>query len=268
VVAYLCEALSSAWPSFVSWFGSYQRLQGTYSFLAYVTIGGLTAATMRRPEQVRRVQHAVIITSLAASIYGIVQHYGLDPLPWGGDVQTRVAANAGNAIFLAAYIIMAFFLTLERVFSSFLRLLGLGQPDGVEARIGRRRWPAAPISSCYWCRRWPSSGRRAAAPGWAGCRHLPLRPVDHHHPAPALLPRHHRRDCGRGVGWCRAVGWPPFVPSLSFYPQTPYVGRLTSVIELDTGTGRVRALIWSGSAEMMLPHDPLVFPDGARIRST
>jgi hypothetical protein len=37
-----------------------------------------------------------------------------------------VAANAGNPIFLAAYLITAFFLTLERVFTSFVRLLGVG----------------------------------------------------------------------------------------------------------------------------------------------
>ena len=60
---------------FVSWFGSYQRLQGTYSFLSYVLIGVLTAATLRRPEQLRRLQHAIIVTSLACSIYGVVQHY-------------------------------------------------------------------------------------------------------------------------------------------------------------------------------------------------
>ena len=92
VIAYLFSTVFSV-AGFVSWFGSYQRLQGTYSFLAYVTVGGLAAATMRRPEQVRRLQHAVIITGLACSIYGIVQHYGLDPLPWGGDVQSRVAAR-------------------------------------------------------------------------------------------------------------------------------------------------------------------------------
>ena len=127
VGAYLLSTLFSV-AVFVSWFGSYQRLQGTYSFLAYVTIGGLAAATLRSPAQIRRLQHTVIVTSLAIAIYGVIQHYSLDPLPWGGDVTTRVAANAGNAIFLAAYLIMAFFLTLERVFSSFVRLLGIGQP--------------------------------------------------------------------------------------------------------------------------------------------
>ena len=56
-----------------------------------------------------------------------------------------MAANAGNAIFLAAYLIMAFFLTLERVFSSFVRLLGIGQP--VEAE--RQDWQTSLAGGAY-----------------------------------------------------------------------------------------------------------------------
>ena len=123
VIAYLISTVFSL-ARFVSWFGSYQRLQGTYSFLSYVTIATLTAAHLRRPEQLRRLQHTIILTSLPISIYGVIQHYDIDPLPWGGDVTIRIAANAGNAIFLAAYLIMAFFFTLERVYNSFALLLG------------------------------------------------------------------------------------------------------------------------------------------------
>ena len=36
-----------------------------------------------------------------------------DPLPWAGDVQTRVASTLGNAIFVAAYLIMVVPLTLH-----------------------------------------------------------------------------------------------------------------------------------------------------------
>lgn len=264
IVAYLLSTIFSV-AGFVSWFGSYQRLQGTYSFLAYVTIGGLAAATLRRPEQLRRVQHAVILTGLACSIYGIVQHYGLDPLPWGGDVQSRVAANAGNAIFLAAYVIMAFFLTLERVFSSFLRLLGLGQPDGID----RQEWQASLAGGAYLfvllvqtvAIFWTQS--RGPWLGWLLAIYLFALLA-----FTTLRPRFYRIFTGVIVG---AALLGVFVllaantiPSFSFVRDIPYLGRLTNLLELDTGTGRVRALIWSGSAEMMLPHDPLVFPDGAQ----
>lgn len=250
---------------FVSWFGSYQRLQGTYSFLAYVTIAGLTAATMRRPEQLRRFQHAVIITSLPISIYGVVQHYGLDPLPWGGDVQTRVAANAGNAIFLGAYLIMAFFLTLERVFTSFVRLMGIGQPANAEAQD----WQSSLAGGAYLfvllvqaiAIVWTQS--RGPWLGWVpGIFLFALLTVS------AVRPRYFRILLGLAVGGVAAIALfliaANSVPALSFTRDLPYVGRLATVFEIEGGTGLVRVLIWSGAAEMLKPHEPLTFPDGSK----
>ncbi len=78
----------------------------------------------------------MLLTSLPISIYGIIQHYGLDPLPWGGDVKERVAGNMGNAIFVAAYLIMAVFLTLERLVNSVVALLNVergGTADALRA---------------------------------------------------------------------------------------------------------------------------------------
>ncbi|GIK75404.1 MAG: hypothetical protein BroJett021_43920 [Chloroflexota bacterium] len=250
---------------FVSWFGSYQRLQGTYSFLAYVTIAGLTAATMRRPEQLRRFQHAVIITSLPISIYGVVQHYGLDPLPWGGDVQTRVAANAGNAIFLGAYLIMAFFLTLERVFTSFVRLMGIGQPANAEAQD----WQSSLAGGAYLfvllvqaiAIVWTQS--RGPWLGWVpGIFLFALLTVS------AVRPRYFRILLGLAVGGVAAIALfliaANSVPALSFTRDLPYIGRLATVFEIEGGTGLVRVLIWSGAAEMLKPHEPLTFPDGGK----
>lgn len=248
---------------FVSWFGSYQRLQGTYSFLAYVTIAGLTAATMRRPGQLRRLQHAVIITSLPIAIYGVIQHYGLDPLPWGGDVQTRVAANAGNAIFLAAYLIMAFFLTLERVFTSFVRLMGIGQPTNAEAQD----WQSSLVGGAYLfvllvqaiAIVWTQS--RGPWLGWIpGIFLFALLTVS------AVRPRYFRILLGAAVGGVAAIAifliTANTVPALSFVREMPYIGRMATVFETEGGTGLVRVLIWGGAAEMLKPHEPLTFPDG------
>lgn len=250
---------------FVSWFGSYQRLQGTYSFLAYVTIAALTAATMRRPEQLRRFQHAVILTSLPISIYGVIQHYGLDPLPWGGDVQTRVAANAGNAIFLAAYLIMAFFLTLERVFTSFVRLMGIGQPTNAQPQ----EWQSSLAGGAYLfvllvqaiAIVWTQS--RGPWLGWVpGVFLFGLLTVS------AVRPRYFRALLSLAVGGVAAVVLlilaANFVPAFGFIKEAPYVGRFVNVLEIDSGTGKVRQLIWGGATQMLLPHEPLTFPDGSQ----
>ena len=64
------------------------------------------------------------------------QHFGKDPLPWAQDVSGRVTANAGNPIFLAAHLIMAFFLTLERAVSCFGFLLTGGPRPGGDTTPG------------------------------------------------------------------------------------------------------------------------------------
>lgn len=123
VVIYLLSTIFSVTPR-VSWAGSYQRLQGTYTTLSYIVIFSLMAATMRTRAQVDRVVTAVIITSIPISLYGLLQHFDLDPLPWGGDVQRRIAGHMGNAIFIAAYLIMAAPLTLARIIDAFTNILG------------------------------------------------------------------------------------------------------------------------------------------------
>ncbi|MFQ6014047.1 MAG: tetratricopeptide repeat protein [Anaerolineae bacterium] len=114
VSIYLISTAFSIFPRVSIW-GSYQRLQGSYTTLSYIVIFFLTWGTLRTREQLNRLITTVLITSLPISLYGILQHYKLDPLPWGGDVTERVASTMGNSIFLAAYLIMVVPLTVARI---------------------------------------------------------------------------------------------------------------------------------------------------------
>jgi cyclophilin family peptidyl-prolyl cis-trans isomerase/tetratricopeptide (TPR) repeat protein len=49
----------------------------------------------------------------------------------------------------------------------------------------------------------------------------------------------------------------PFVNSMR---QIPYVGRLGQILQTETGTGRVRVLIWEGVLDMIGWHEPLETP--------
>ena len=122
VLAYLISTLFSISPKVALW-GSYQRLQGTYTALSYVVIFALMATQLRTRAQVDRLVTTVILTSLPVGLYGIIQHYGLDPLPWAGDVTRRVASNMGNAIFVASYLIMVIPLALARLLSAMEAIL-------------------------------------------------------------------------------------------------------------------------------------------------
>ncbi|MCB0195305.1 MAG: hypothetical protein KDJ65_25380, partial [Anaerolineae bacterium] len=122
VIIYIISTIFSISPQ-VSLWGSYQRLQGSYSMLSYIVVFALMAGQIRTQEQVDRLVNLVIITSIPIGLYGIIQRYGLDPLPWAGDVTRRVAANMGNAIFVASYLIMAVPLTVTRLIRSMAAII-------------------------------------------------------------------------------------------------------------------------------------------------
>jgi tetratricopeptide (TPR) repeat protein len=208
-----------------------------------------------------------VVTSLPIAIYGIVQHYAIDPLPWGGDVTTRVAANAGNAIFLAAYLIMAFFFTLERIYSSFSALMGgRGAGEGGEESAGHDTVTAiaggaylfvamVQLLAIFWTQsRGPWLGLMA------GTYLFVLLLLT------ALRPRNYRVLTGAWIGTgllaATLLILMNTLPVFSGLRAVPYVGRLTQLLDRESQTGQVRTLIWEGASNMVLPHAPLIYPDG------
>lgn len=102
---FVLATLVSVQPS-LSWWGSYQRGQGTYTNLSYIALFAVIVGNLRTREQLQRLLTTAILTGVSVSTYGIVQHLGLDPLPWKGNVITRISSTMGNSIFVAAYLIM------------------------------------------------------------------------------------------------------------------------------------------------------------------
>jgi len=258
VLAYLVSTVFSLAPR-ISWWGSYQRLQGTYTTLSYIVIFFLVLGHLRRREQLDRLIHVVILTSLPISIYGIVQHFGLDPLPWGGDVTSRVASNMGNSIFVAAYLIMALFLTLERLLRS-IRRITTDDTDGLADAVRAGSYLFVLLAQ-FLCIFYTQS--RGPWLGLLGGLYVFVLL------ALITLSQRARRWRWLWIGWISlsvvAGGFLvvinlPGTP-LSAFQRLPYVGRLGTVFELDDGTGRVRTLIWEGAVEMIVPHEPLIYPD-------
>jgi len=112
-----------------SFWGSYQRLQGTYTNLSYIGLAAMIVLTLRRREQLERLITVLVLSSLIAVGYGLAQHLQYDPLPWKGDVITRVASTMGNSIFVAAYLIMVLPYALYRAIVS-LHAAGRASPAG------------------------------------------------------------------------------------------------------------------------------------------
>jgi tetratricopeptide (TPR) repeat protein/O-antigen ligase len=104
-LVYLLSTLFTLTPQ-ASIFGSYQREQGFYSQLSYMMLGILLITNLRSRAQVNRLINFMLMASLPVALYGLLQAVKLDPLPWAGDTSSRVASSMGNAIFVAAWLIM------------------------------------------------------------------------------------------------------------------------------------------------------------------
>ena len=138
VTVYILATIASVSPRASLW-GSYQRLQGTYTTFSYIVIFFLALQGLRTREQIERLVTTAILVSLPIALYGILQHYGRDPLPWASPVTTRVASNMGNSIFVAAYLIMVVPLTLARVVEAFSAILA--DEEGVISDVA--------LATCY-----------------------------------------------------------------------------------------------------------------------
>ena len=256
VVVYLIATIFSITPR-ASLLGSYQRLQGTYTTFSYVVVFAAVVGNMRKKAQVERLVGTAILASLPVSLYGVLQRFQLDPIPWGGDVTSRVAANLGNSIFVAAYLILAIPLTLMRIVESFEALLtdrGQLLPNFVRA-TGYVFIVALQVITLYF------SGSRGPWLGWfASLVFIWL--------GLSLIWRQ-RWLTVTGVTLALIAG--TFLILLNV-PNGPFEGlraapafyRISRLLDAESRTGQVRTLIWEGASELVQPHEPLEYPDGSK----
>src|SRR5438046_10099829 len=97
-LAYLLSSIFTMTPDATFW-GSYQRGQGLYTQLSYMTLGLIVLANMRTRKQVERLVSFIILTSIPVTLYGLLQAVRLAPLPWADDTSTRVASSMGTDLF-------------------------------------------------------------------------------------------------------------------------------------------------------------------------
>lgn len=253
-LTYLISTILSITPR-ISFFGSYQRLQGAYTTFSYLVIFAAMAVNLRRRVQVERLIGAVVISSLPVSLYGVLQRNGLDPIPWGGDVTSRIAANMGNSIFVAAYLIMVFPLTLMRIVESFEALLtdrGFQGPNFVRA-TGYVFILALQAIAIYY------SGSRGPWLGWAASLVFIWLGLS------LIWRTRWLTISGVVVAVIAAVFLILFnIPNGPFEEMRtrPEFYRLGQLLDTESRTGQVRSLIWGGASELVAPHEPLEFPDG------
>lgn len=254
-VVYIISTIFSVSPR-VSLFGSYQRLQGTYTTLSYLIVFATLLGNLRKREQIERLVTTIILASLPVSIYGILQKNLIDPVPWGGNVSNRIASNMGNSIFVAAYLIMTVPLAMGRIVQTLTAIMK--ENDRLWAQVIRATFYififSVNIIAII------MSGSRGPFLGlFAGIAAMVL-----------LLTVYWRV---RWVTWLLtgfAVLAGVFLVLLNIpngplesLRSTQWVGRFGHVFDTEDRTSLVRIYIWQGASDLVSPHDPLVKPDGS-----
>ncbi|MBI4712765.1 MAG: O-antigen ligase family protein [Planctomycetes bacterium] len=111
---YLISSFLSIAPYYAFW-GYYLREEGLYTLASYLIIFYLVMADLRKSEQIERLITIVILAGLAVSIYGIFQHFNVDVVGWASGVKERVTTTLGGPIFAGAYLMMVIPLALYRL---------------------------------------------------------------------------------------------------------------------------------------------------------
>jgi O-antigen ligase len=261
VIVYCLATIFSVTPS-ISLFGSYQRLQGTYTTLSYIIIFFSIVTNLRTKRQVNRLLTTIILASLPISLYGLLQRYQIDPIPWGGDVSIRIASNMGNSIFVAAYLIMVFPLTVGRIIESFKEIIDDNEKTG-EMYVGSIKQiikatiyvfiAALQLIAIY------MSGSRGPMLGLMAAIYF----------MGLLLSLYwHKRWMTFSIIGLAIIG-AIFLAvfnlnkgPLDSLKTSPAIGRYGNLLNPESNSALVRQYIWEGTVKLVGTHDPLKFPDG------
>ena len=262
VVVYTIATVTSVAPSF-SFFGSYRRMQGTYTILCCFIIFAIILLEMRTSRQVNRLFMAIVLGSLPLAFYGIVQRLDMDPLTWGMDSfardffdANRAPSTMGNPIFAGAYLCIVSLLTLGRIASDLREVR-----KSPTSRLDIIRVAGYGLVALFQVLALGSSGSRGPWVGWlAGVLFLVL--------LLAVLSR--RRSLIAGIVAAGVLGITTLLmlnlprSPLATFRSVPYLSSFSHLFESESGTGKIRTLIWEGNVRLVLPHESIQYPDGGK----
>lgn len=235
----LCALISTALsiaPAIAFW-GSYERVQGTYAlvacavlFLAFISTAG--------PPQISRLVTAMLIASIVPCVYALLQVYGADPIAWDVDRVVRVHSTAGNPIFLGAFIILVMPLALARL---------------LEASQERRHVSAAAYFGCLSLNGLALACTQSRGPALALAVGLGVLVL-------AAAARRKRRLAALAGGTVIAL----FLVAAVGVRVMPLQARwdAASAMEPASGNALVRLLIWDGTVDLLRSRPWLPFGYG------
>lgn len=241
--SYVISTIFSIQP-LVSIFGSYQRLQGTLNNFLYFALFLLVATGIRSWSRMDRLVSTIVAISVPVAAYGWLQHYGKDPLPWGGDVTSRVAGSMGNAIFLGAILILMLPFVAVKLFGAVDAMLHDKKDKRPAVLYGlialyaliflfdlvalfytgsRGPWLGFAAGIIVWVFFWAVAQRNSILVGGSVTLGVLL------------------------LGFLVLLNHPSS-PIAAVRDANPFLSRLGTIADLSSGTNKVRVLIWFGDS--------------------
>ncbi len=112
VVAIVTTALSTAF-----WTSVWGEVPGQFGYSAYTLVSyfvlfAVIATHLKTREQLWRLLGVIVATGALVALYGMVQHYGLDPLNLGETGSSRVTSTMANPVFTGAAMVMTTMMTI------------------------------------------------------------------------------------------------------------------------------------------------------------
>ncbi len=242
----LISTLGSVSPA-ISLMGSEARGQGLATTAALAMMALCAARIAGRPGGPTRLAAFAGASLLPSGLYGLLQARGLDPLPWEGDVVTRIAGAAGSSLMLASGLVMglplAGWLTLRAWRAASRR-------PGALAIVALATWL---VTLGLGLLALAASGSRGPILGLAGgllilglARTIQLR-----RPKPALA------LTLTGIALAGGLLALNFGPSaLDPLRELPLLDRMAIALHPDRDTTRVRLRLWEGSAAALAESPP------------
>jgi len=240
----------------MSWHGSYLRSLGVSTGLAAAVFFLMCVGHLRDRRQMLRFLGVVWWGSVPVCLYTLLQSLGFDPVERGSEL-VRPGSTLGNPIFLGAYLGIAFFLGLA-LLAMVLRRESVAAEHGLRQGVlicicGLQAWALATASSrgpvlgvlvgmaflgwlVFLRRPW----RRDATGGWPGWRRVLAVGLLLVFAGVAIPVLRHTRE---GSSESRESG--------------SDIGRLVGLVDPESGTARVRLLVWRGALNAFAAPAPL-----------
>jgi putative inorganic carbon (HCO3(-)) transporter len=111
LLIYIFPGVVFSTKPYLSFWGSYERQQGIYSLIYYWLFFVLLIFNLRSWRQVKNLILAALAASGLVCLYGIAQHFNLDPQKW--QEMGRAFSALGQPNFLGHYLIMVIPLTVS-----------------------------------------------------------------------------------------------------------------------------------------------------------